>query len=170
VAFWVKVPSDFRPQEGYAVVSWGSRIQNGAAWQISVNPAEDEGPVGRLRVGVHQGPVVGSTDLRDDHWHHCAVVMYGGKGVDIATHVLLYIDGKLEPAARKAVMPVQTDTQSPLAHGVWLGRNLTKNAAPQNKDAFRGPSFRGGIDEVYIFDSAMNQTQIRQLMERNTVR
>lgn len=168
VAFWLKVPSDFRLPEGYAVVSWGSRIQDGAAWQISVNPDAKDGPVGRLRVGVHKGPVVGTTDLRDEQWHHCSVVMYGGTGADISTHILLYIDGHLESAARKAVMPVLTDTHSPLSHGVWLGRNLTKSTGTQILDAFRGPSFRGAVDEVFIFDSALNQTEILHLMKHNT--
>ncbi|MEY2598838.1 MAG: hypothetical protein RLZZ142_1097 [Verrucomicrobiota bacterium] len=162
VAFWVQVPSDFDPRQGYAIVSWGSRMQDGAAWQISINPVPEEGPVGRLRVGVNRGPVVGTTDLRDGRWHHCAVVLYGGPKADVSTHVLLYVDGILESALRKAVMPVQTDTESPLAHGIWIGRNLsiTTNG--------KGPSFRGAIDEMFIFDSAMGQAEIQHLMQHNT--
>ncbi|MEI6714443.1 MAG: LamG-like jellyroll fold domain-containing protein [Verrucomicrobiota bacterium] len=169
VAFWVKVPADLKNTEGYAILSWGSRIQQGAAWQISINPTEKEGPVGRLRIGVHNAPVVGTRDLRDDQWHHCAVVMYGGSGADISTHVLLYVDGKLEPAARKTVMPVQTDTLSPFAHGVWLGRNLTVRP-PTPHEIFSGPSFRGAVDEVFIFDAAIGQEEILRLMRTNAPR
>jgi hypothetical protein len=164
VAFWVKIPKDFRPKEGYAIVSWGSRMQAGAAWQISINPEANEGPIGRLRVGVNLGPVVGTTDLRDDQWHHCAVVLYGGQNADISTHVLLYVDGQLEPAARKAVMPVFTDTQSLQAHGIWLGRNLGHSDTPGRS------GFRGELDELYIFDAALAQEDLLHLMRQNTPR
>ena len=163
VAFWVKVPQDFMPSQGYAILSWGSSIEDGAAWQISINPTEKEGPLGRLRVGVFNGPVVGTKDLRDGQWHHCAVVMYGGPNADVSTHVLLYVDGRLEPAARKAVMEIQTDTTSSKSHGIWMGRNLGVPKAPT------GSFFRGTLDEVYIFDSALGQNEILRLMKENQV-
>jgi hypothetical protein len=156
VAFWVKVPADFDVGHGYGVIGWGSHAEPGSAWQISINPAEAEGPIGRLRVGVNRAPVVGTTDLRDGNWHHCAVVLYGGAGADISTHVLLYVDGRLEPAARKAVMEVNTDLQGP-NRGVWLGRNIS--------GAVKG--FRGGVDEVYVFGCALDHVQVDRLFREN---
>ncbi|MCX6951380.1 MAG: FecR domain-containing protein, partial [Verrucomicrobia bacterium] len=123
VAFWVKVPRDWTVEEGYGIINWGTH-KPGLAWQISVNPQIKEGPTGRLRLGVMDGFVVGTTDLRDDRWHHCAVVMYGGHRPDSATHILLYLDGELEPAARKAVMEIRTQIAGADAHNMWLGRNL----------------------------------------------
>jgi hypothetical protein len=165
VAFWVKVPRDSSIQEGYGIVNWGTYDAPGLAWQISVNPNAAEGPLGRLRLGVHEGWVIGTTDLRDDRWHHCAVVLYGGHRPDSATHILLYLDGELEPAARKAVREIRTRIDGDKAHNMWLGRNL----------AFRDPDrpnslgryFRGAVDEVFIFDTALNQEQIRSLMKHN---
>lgn len=162
VAFWLKVPSDFNIAQGFAAVSWGSRAESGSAWQVSVNPTESEGPIGRLRIGVNQGPVVGTTDLRDDQWHHCAVVMYGGQKADTSTSILLYVDGELEPAARKAVMQIRTDTNDPRTPGICLGRNLH----PSSQQSSRG--FRGSVDEVYIFDAALGQEEIRRLMKDNS--
>ena len=80
VAFWVKVPTDFSIREGFGILSWGQHRSEGLGevWQVSVNPLVEDGPVGRLRVGLHGGQVVGSTDLRDGEWHHAAVVLYGG--------------------------------------------------------------------------------------------
>jgi hypothetical protein len=156
VAFWVKVPKAFDPAHGYGIVGWGSHREPGAAWQISINPVQEEGPLGRLRVGVTRAPVVGTTDLRDDRWHHCAVVMYGGVKADLSTHVLLYVDGSLEPAARKAVMGIDTDL-SAKRNGVWLGRNISGSAA----------GFRGGVDEVYIYESALDHAQVDALFREN---
>jgi hypothetical protein len=166
VAFWVKVPRDSTDQEGYGIINWGTSSP-GLAWQISVNPNAAEGPLGRLRLGVHEGWVVGTTDLRDDRWHHCSVVMYGGHRPDSATHILLYLDGELEPAARKAVREIRTQISGDQAHNMWLGRNLNyRNSAQQNPvRAF----FRGSLDEVFVFNASLNQEQIRSLMMYNRI-
>lgn len=165
VTFWVKVPRDSGLDEGYGIINWGTYARPGLAWQISVNPNEKEGPLGRLRLGVNQSWVVGSTDLRDDRWHHCAVVMYGGHRPDAGTHILLYLDGELEPAARKAVGEISTDTTGAEAHNMWLGRNLGHKRADQPNPL--GRFFRGAIDEVFVFNAALDQEQIRSLMKYN---
>lgn len=162
IAFWVKVPRDFSTTQGYGIISWGDIKSDGGAWQISANPTLESGELGRLRVGTKSGYVIGTTDLRDDHWHHCAVVMYGGPRPDIGTHVLLYLDGELEPCPRKAVQEIATKV-SP-SHGVWIGRNL----AFYNDDMeMGGRFFRGAVDEVYIFDGALSQRDIETLMRDN---
>ena len=164
VAFWVKVPRDSTIEEGYGIINWGTAAP-GLAWQISVNPQAREGPLGRLRLGVHEGWVVGTTDLRDDRWHHCAVVMYGGHRPDACTHILLYLDGELEPAARKAVREIRTRTTGEEAHNMWLGRNLGHRWLGQPLP--QGRFFRGSVDEVFVFNASLNQEQIRSLMKYN---
>ncbi len=162
VAFWVKVPRDSRVDQGYGIVNWGTN-KPGLAWQISVNPNPAEGPLGRLRLGVHQSFVVGTTDLRDDRWHHCAVVMYGGHRPDAGTHILLYLDGELEPAARKAVGEIRTEITGADAHNMWLGRNLSYRGPEQGGGL--GRFFRGGVDEIFVFNAALDQEQIRSVMK-----
>ncbi len=165
VAFWVKVPHSAQTNEGYGIINWGTINQSGTAWQVSINPEAQDGPLGRLRVGVHRGFVVGTTDLRDDRWHHCAVVMYGGHRPDAGTHILLYVDGELEPAARKALQEIRTDTTGATAHNMWLGRNLSYQATYSRIRG--GPFFRGYVDEVFVFNAALNQEQLRSLMKYN---
>jgi hypothetical protein len=166
VSFWVKVPEDFNIREGFGIVSWGQfEGENlGAVWQVSVNPLEDEGPVGHLRVGAHGGQIVGSTDLRDGKWHHVAVVLYEGSQPDIGKHVLLYLDGELEPISRRALRQVNTQIDR-ADHGVWLGRNVTYTQS--EPEHHHGGFFRGAVDEVFIFRGALSQEEIRGVMERN---
>lgn len=157
VACWIRVPRDWRPANGYAIVSWG-RMQPGEAWQISINPEPKDGLVGRLRAGVAQGPVVGARDLRDGQWHHIAAVLYDGPAPRDTTHILLYVDGQLEPAYRNSVHEVQTLAQRPGASNVLLGRDLSQTGRRV---------FRGAIDEVFIVDAALPQAAIQELMRSN---
>lgn len=166
VAFWVKVPTDFRIKNGYALVSWGSTVEEGEAWQISVNPKAETGELGRLRVGRIGEPIIGTTDLRDDRWHHVAVVFYGGDRAEGATQVLIYVDGQLERSHRKSMPIVHTDIDSPASKKVAFGLNI----GPVGKRPGKAPEwlvFRGCMDEVFICDGALSQAQVRDLMTRN---
>lgn len=166
VAFWVKVPTEFRIKNGYALVCWGSTVEEGEAWQISVNPKAEFGEIGRLRVGRIGEPIIGTTDLRDDRWHHVAVVFYGGDRVDSGTQVLIYIDGQLERSHRKSMPIVHTDIDSPGAKKVAFGLNI----GPVGKRPGKAPEwlvFRGCMDEVFICNGALSQAQVRDLMARN---
>ncbi len=161
VAFWAKVPKDFDPAQGYSMLSWGrfSNQDPGSVWQISVNPDEPDGPVGRLRVGVHGGKAVGTTDLRDGRWHHVAVVLYEAPGRDFGKNVLFFLNGEPEPLSRRVLGVMDTRVED-VDHGVWLGRDVTSASDS-------GRFFRGGLDEVYIFDVALTQDEVRTLMMEN---
>jgi hypothetical protein len=166
VAFWVKVPREFRPQNGYAMVCWGSTQELTEGWQISINPKEDQGPLGRLRVARMGGPIIGSTDLRDDRWHHVAVVFYGSEQPSRATQVLIYLDGQLEPTVRKGMLNVWTTIAGANTRKVAFGLNI----GPANPDPKRAPTwrvFRGCLDEVFICDAALSQAEVHDLMVRN---
>jgi Concanavalin A-like lectin/glucanases superfamily/FecR protein len=159
VAAWVRVPADFGRRDGFGILSWGNYSSEGAAWQLSINPLEEEGDMGRLRLGTNRGYVIGTTDLRDGQWHHVAAVLYGGARPNTGTHVLLYVDGRLEPASTKALRDIHTAID-PDAHGIWVGRNLAFN----DRHYTGGPFFRGSLDEILIADSAFSQEQIQRLM------
>lgn len=159
VAMWVRVPPDLGATESYALIGWGDVMGMGTAWQISVNPDERDGPLGRLRAGTGKGAVVGTTDLRDGRWHHIAAVMYGGPAASTATHVLLYVDGELEATTRKSVREIRTRVDE-VGHGIWVARGLSAvSPLPSGTDFFRGE-----IDEIVLMDAALDQRSIRGLM------
>jgi hypothetical protein len=163
IAMWVKVPADWTVQHGYALASWGSFLEPGSAWQFSVNPDARHGPIGHLRVGTHGSYVVGVTDLRDGQWHHVAAVMFEGTQPEVSTHVLLYVDGRLEPAEAKSTRWIDTDTASPNAVKFQIGRNVSPANAPGSPRRF----FRGWIDELFVADEALMANQIEILMREN---
>lgn len=165
IAAWVRVPADFREIEGYGMVGWGMVSPPGRAWQLSANPLAADGAIGRLRIGASEGAVVGTTDLRDGKWHHVAAVMYGGARANTATHVLLYVDGNLEPASRKGVREIVTDTEN-AGHGIFAGRNIGYRGQPLNQMQ-GGAFFRGSVDEIFIVAAALSQEQIQTVMREN---
>jgi ferric-dicitrate binding protein FerR (iron transport regulator) len=166
IAAWVRVPADFHEAEGYGMVGWGIVSPPGRAWQLSANPVVRDGEIGRLRIGASDGSVVGTTDLRDGKWHHVSAVMYGGVRANTATHVLLYVDGNLEPASRKGVREIVTDTEN-APHGIFAGRNVGYRGQPLEQMLPGGAFFRGSVDEVFIAAGALSQEQIRKIMREN---
>jgi len=163
VAFWAKVPQDFSITNGYGMISWGL-MEKGAAWQISPNPGIHEGAIGRVRVGTMKAPVIGTTDLRDNRWHHIAIVMYGGRSANTSTHILLYVDGKLEKTSLKAVARIRTTLDDKNSRPLTFGKNMSSVGGGTQR---KGSYFKGWLDEVYIFDSALDQEQIRNIMQHN---
>ncbi|MCH2209201.1 MAG: LamG domain-containing protein, partial [Lentisphaerales bacterium] len=163
VVFWVKVPKDFSTRNGYGIVSWGA-LEEGAAWQISPNPTKKDGLIGRLRAGTHKGMVIGTTDLRDDEWHHVAIVMYGGEDAEVSTHILIYIDGQLEKTSKKSVAKIRTNLTGKKSKSLMIGRNLGFSGG-RHPNKF----FKGSLDELFIFDTALSEEQIRSLMNTNSL-
>lgn len=162
VAFWLRLPKDFDPNQGYGIISWGDLAEEGNAWQISINPYAHEGPVGMLRVGIFPSLVTGSTDLRDGRWHHCAVVLYKDERDETRIPILLYVDGRMEATNVKGIFgSIHTSDSRP----VWIAKSLRHDDLSRS----RGTGyFRGELDEIYIFDGALNQLQIENLMKSNT--
>jgi len=163
IAMWVKIPASVTPNESWSLVHWGSpQNADGKAWQVALNAIPQDGPIGRLRVGATGAVVVGETDLRDNRWHHVAIVFDGDAGNDdgnLATSTRLYVDGVRERIAHDRFGTVDTDVTGPGVHPVTFGSNLNMSG----KDRY----LRGAIDEAYIFDAALNADAIRHLMTTN---
>ena len=163
VAFWTKIPKDVTTEQATSMVAWGSYLGKGKTWQVSWNWQEKDGNMGAIRAGLYHGQIVGTQDLRDDKWHHIAVVMFGDGKPNVNTHILLYVDGRLEPASRKSILDVKTDIDSKLSTNVLMGRDAMAHIYGKKQHKV----FKGMLDEVYIFNFALDDEQIRQLMEYN---
>ena len=91
-----------------------------------------------------------------------AVVIYGGEGADVSTHIFLYVDGELQATSKKSVLKINTDVGTVKATNLIMGRNAQNYL--EGKSAL---TFKGSLDEVYIFDKALNGEQIRSLKQKN---
>jgi hypothetical protein len=134
VTAWIKTVG-----EG-AIVSWGD-AGSGNCWTWRLE--ETHPNAGALRIDVEGGYLVASTDLRDDQWHHVAVVL--PDGADTVSQCQLYVDGVLDTPTSFIEQTINT-----VATPVRIG-----------KDALPTPRyFAGAIDEVRITKRALNPVEI----------
>jgi hypothetical protein len=90
--------------------------------------------------------------------------MYGGDQADTSTHILIYVDGKLEKTSRKSIINISTTLDDEDSQPLRFGRNLSfQDDGKKIHDKF----FNGWLDEIYIFDTALESQQIQELMKNN---
>jgi hypothetical protein len=157
VAFWLKVPQGASPSESGPIVSW-SRAGNGPARvAIGWNGLPSQGPAGALRTSLGRNAVVGETSVRDEQWHHVAVILTPARRNPEKVQVRQYIDGRFDGISTrrplKRVRPPETAPDDLL----WLGRASAETTE----------SFHGAIDELYLIDRALSPQEIHRLMEKN---
>lgn len=102
---------------------------------------------GRLRAMVNGRDCLSDASVTDDLWHHAAAVFDG--------HALkLYVDGRLQK--QTAVVPGNELASN--AYDLTLGLNRSAPSAQA-----RETSFEGALDEVMIFNRALDEAEIKRL-------
>jgi len=86
-----------------SVMYWGKNL-GGQRWGMRVQT--ENGTKGAIRIEVHGGYIVGSTDLRDGVWHHVAAVLPAG--ATNVNQILLYVDGQLETVSASLAKVINT--------------------------------------------------------------
>jgi len=137
VAVWIKVNAF--DKQWQAIVTKGDH-----SWRLARNNRTSsvkfncDGLQGQ-ELGPRPG-VVGNVDVNDGQWHHVAGVYDGSK-------ICLYVDGALDASA-KASGTINTDN-----FDVYIGENAEQP----------GRGFTGLLDDVAVFNQALNPEQISQL-------
>ena len=137
VSMWMKTEA-----RDAALLSWGS---SGGGQKWTFRTQSTNGVSGALRTEVSGGHVVGSTLVADGNWHHVVAVL--PQGSSNVSQVLLYVDGFLETTS-------STDSSS---------INTSNSSAVKIGSDFSARHFQGSIDEVAIFDRALNGFEIEAL-------
>jgi fibronectin type 3 domain-containing protein len=119
--------------------------QSGANWVLA---ADFEEHISTANPGQNH-PLVGSTTITNDVWHHAAV-SYDG------TTLRLYLNGNLEGSVNVGRMPNWESTQR-----TTLGATLSDVGSAAG-------GFEGQLDEAYVFDGALAATDLAALIASNT--
>jgi hypothetical protein len=123
------------------ILTWGGS-GTGAKWVIQIDL------IGRLQVDVGGGTVTSSTSVYNDQWRHIAVVLEDDGSPNL-NEILLYIDGQ-PVTTYDSDVAINTVADEPVSIGVY---------APNPK------YFNGLIDDVRIYNRALNETEIQSLAQ-----
>lgn len=162
-AVWVRIPEGLDLTHYSGVVGWGIPGNSNAKWKVFVRQAQaGHAATVHIAVGTNNGMYrfSGKTRLDDDEWHHIAVVDHGIQPGAEEPVITLFIDGEEEPVT-PILLPVGDELNS---HGDIQKHPLTKPFAIGKGPIPQDVTFRGLIDELYIFDGAISQTEIRNLI------
>ncbi|MGB0404286.1 MAG: LamG-like jellyroll fold domain-containing protein [Salibacteraceae bacterium] len=142
VEAWIKIPTT---ATNLPIVFWGN---NQASQKMVFRIQNTSGSIaGNLRFEVNGGFITGSTDLRDNKWHHVAVV-WANDGTPNVLDGKLYVDGQLETV--NASISWGVNTASSLDVSIGIDQNSNR--------------FVGGLDEVRIWSSALSMSTLREWM------
>jgi hypothetical protein len=154
VAFWVK--TTYAGIEPSPIVAWGNSATATQKWHVRLNNNEANGPMFAIRTESQGGFIIGETPLNDGKWHHVASVFPSDATPDIED-VLHYVDGRLEGVGNSQPAGVNTNITTGDHANVFIGKGFQ---VQDQGDRF----FSGQVDEVRIYDHALDVTGVRDLV------
>jgi len=140
ISAWIKTTKTGTAIQG--IMSWGKNTTN-LSWDFVVYDS-------KLRQMAYSKDRYGSTALANGNWHHVASVYAGGN----LNTVKLYVDGLLETVTGDASAAINTTS----SRDVKIG----------NTDSLSNRFFKGMIDDVRLFDTALTDVEVRTLSGNKT--
>jgi hypothetical protein len=139
---WVKTTDD----KG-AIIGWGTE-DTAARWLTCINFSSTQGTEGAFRIMIDGGYQIGTTVINDGLWHHVAAVVEEDS-TDIS-QAKIYVDGMLDTISGSYPCQINTGCDSNVKIGYYDAGNLSDY-------------FEGSIDDVCIYDRALNSYEIEEL-------
>ena len=141
VSAWINTTNTVSARDSNAIVGWG-RNTPGQKFAFGINDA-------RLRTEHHGGNRQGNTNVADGQWQHVAVTVKEHSTISYP-EVMLFLDG-------------QDDTipgADPDTYKITAGGDVSIGRRPASNDRY----FDGIIDDVRIYDKALTQEEIGQII------
>jgi len=128
-----------------SIITWGP-TGGGTKWVMRTH----NGPA-TIRLECGQGNTCGTTDLADGEWHHVAAILEDDGTPDVS-EVIFYVDGHLDPIAPGGLSGAMNTSSGGEFRIAYDLNNANR-------------TYVGLIDDVYVYDRALNADEIRDLME-----
>ena len=172
IAHWIKLPHN---QIGaQTIVGWGSHDLGPFNWNPAFLTCLRKIPQGTV-AGVSFGAyyIDGTTPVDDDQWHHFAVVYSGGTLPSGEPELTCYLDGRKEPMARFPIKDFLSASGNP-KDGLTVDTKTSESRSIPLTLFARGWSgdqrrsnVNLAIDELYVFEAALTESQIISLYRYN---
>ncbi|SHK28796.1 Arylsulfatase A [Rubritalea squalenifaciens DSM 18772] len=150
VTAWLK-PNSNQPE----IATWLSYGPNNSGERFSARTELKNGDI-VLRLEIQNDYRIGSTKLDDGQWHHVAMVVedLDSNGSIKLTEVKFYVDGVLDSISEDGGGTPDLNTGSSTTMMI---------AGSPHSDKY---NYAGGIDDVRIYPTALNASQINELAGR----
>lgn len=151
ITAWIRTSTN-NPAANKGIVSWGTNLTT-QKWTFRIQSSN--GTPGTIRIEANGGYLVGNTVVTDTEWHHVAVT-WANDGTPDVQDAKLYVDGVLDAEFGNVDTPpsasqgVAINTASVADVRIGADFQLTHNWA-------------GGIDDVRIYDEALDAAAIADL-------
>jgi hypothetical protein len=132
------------------IIGWG-KMEAGQRWLITIS---DEG---KLQVAAFDGYQRGNTSIDDGQWHHIAVVL-DNDGTPNTSEISFFIDGIEETSYTTKSQSINTQ----IGKNVQIGLYDYDEMPPRYYNQFTGQ-----IGDVRIYNRALTQFEIQQIMTQN---
>ena len=159
ICAWVRQPKGLPARQFQTIVGWGNTDPDKAGKTELLLYQRKAGEATALRLSFTTLYATGVTDLADGEWHHVAAVYHEPSSDVEKPRIELFVDGQPEPI-NSSLSGAMAEGERPLttkALPLMIGC-LTPQPAPD-----RG--IRGDIDEIYLFESALDPERIRRMAE-----
>lgn len=149
VAFWCKLRPDPVAGQGREMRLFTCKqgaLSAGALCRYGSDTASSSGTPGGLTIHVGSAALTGGTDITDGNWHHLTFRFVGGEDAAMASHLQLFVDGRLETTS--AIIPGRV--HFPPAQAIVFG-------------ATSSDGLQGWIDDLVIYGEAISTTDLQSL-------
>ncbi|MGJ8642709.1 MAG: LamG-like jellyroll fold domain-containing protein [Luteolibacter sp.] len=162
VACWVRMDTHNLQTNGLipGIAGWGVGRGKNSKWKVAAGmPRGDSELISRVSFGQYWYD--GAAVLKDDTWHHLVFVYRGRLLANGLPDVSIYVDGRESGLLYKGGGSVEIesgkiDTETDTVHS----QPLLIGKSPGERD-----TFKGDIDELYIFTGALQEDAILDLYE-----
>ena len=161
VAFWFKLPKGTDLTKRPAIIGWGTAFYTNPKWKVQItHESTDDPPAARVTYGKHW--FQGTTRLDDNQWHHF-VAIYSGKTTDFdLPDVKIFIDGQEEPLKYLNKYSIDEEHVSSYTKAKSLSDSYPMSIGKGVE--MKNTSFRGMIDELYIYEGILTKSAIKKMM------
>jgi hypothetical protein len=129
------------------IIGWG-KMEPGQRWLITISEE------GKLQLAAYDGYQRGNTSIDDGQWHHIAVVL-DSDGTPNTSEISIFIDGIEETSYTTKSQSINTQVGKDVQIGLYDYDDIPSRYYNR---------FTGRIGDVRIYDRALTQSEIQQIM------
>jgi hypothetical protein len=151
IVLWIKT-TDSSISDDLEIVSKYNATGNQRQYKLNIDDSDGEVLKAWISAdGTNTTAAYGTTDIADNAWHHIAVVYNG-------SNITLYVDGSVDTNG--------ANNPASYSSGIYNGSAQFRIGV---RDGLSNVAFNGLVDDVGIFDTALSQANVQDIMNNGLI-